>query len=446
MRRIPVRRSPGSTGGRRPRRAFALLVLPAVALAAAMLSCEESATDEDSSDLSRIEIVSGNSQSERVGALLPEPLVVRVTDILGDPRKNIEVRFDIDAAGGSVTPMVTTTDDGGTASTVCRLGSTPGTQHVGAAAGGDSTVFTFSAQALACGEEDPAAACAWPEDHVFITTTSSALISATGSVLIDFDPGAGEIEKVLETSEILVDLAFSSRGELFVATNSAIYKVDPVSKTLALFATMMPTSGLEIDGNPGGILGAMLDLGFAYVGCPPDLGWVFPLIDSDYEAMTIRPDTRTVVVPGGSGTSRNVRSWAWDGRSDWAQEIGSLILYVGTGAPRGACSDDEGTVYITIDGNDAHRRIARITAAGTVEPAWFDFYAYFGGNSTAAGRWGDIALLGDRLFLIDRRNDRLVAITTAGEWDASWESDYFSLPGQENERYGIAAPPRRDCP
>jgi hypothetical protein len=444
MRDIPHRR-PIPYGNRRLP-AVTLPLLAAAVMASTLISCEESTTEEDTRDISRIEIVSGNSQSERVGALLPEPLVVEVTDILGDPRKNIEVRFEIDAAGGSVSPAVTTTDDLGLASTVCRLGTAPGTQHVGAAGGGDSTFFTLSAEALGCPEEDPAAACVWPEDHVFITTTSSELISATGSVLIDFDPATGDIEKVLETTEILVDLAFSPRGELYVATNSAIYRVDPVSKTLVLYTAIVATSGLEIDGNPGGVLGAIADAGFVRVGCPGDLGTVFALTGVDYEALTIRPDTRTIVVPDGSGTSRSIRSWAWDGRSDAAVSLGSIILYTGTGIPRGACSDDEGTVYITIDGNDAQRRIAKITTAGTVEPAWFDFYAYFGGNATQAGRWGDITLLGDRLFLIDRRNNRLVAITTDAQWDASWESDYFSLAGVENERYGIAATPPRDCP
>jgi hypothetical protein len=87
---------------------------------------------------------------------------------------------------------------------------------------------------------------------------------------------------------------------------------------------------------------------------------------------------------------------------------------------------------MSIDGNDSHRRIARITAGGAGNDTWFDFYEYFGGNSTQAGRWGDITLLGDRLFLIDHRNDRLVAITTYAQGDAPWESDSFSLPGIES--------------
>ncbi|MDD3643618.1 MAG: hypothetical protein PHQ19_09175, partial [Candidatus Krumholzibacteria bacterium] len=283
MRKIPEKlRIPSMRYRRQRRRAAALFALPAVALAAAIVSCEDSATDEDSGALSRIEIVSGNSQSERVGALLPEPLVVEVTDLLGDPRKNMQVRFAIDAPGGSVNPAAAVTDDLGLASAVCRLGSTAGAQHVGAAAGGDSIVFTLSAEALGCGEEDPAAACAWPEDHIFITTTSSSLLSAAGSVLMDFDPQTGDIEKVLETTEILVDLAFSPRGELFAATGATIYKVDPASKTLALFTAVTAAGGLEIDGNPGGVLGMISDAGFVRVGCPPDLGLVFPLTGVDF--------------------------------------------------------------------------------------------------------------------------------------------------------------------
>ena len=49
------------------------------------VSCSDDPVNNEN-DLLRVSVYSGNNQSERTGAALPEPLVVRVADLLDDPR------------------------------------------------------------------------------------------------------------------------------------------------------------------------------------------------------------------------------------------------------------------------------------------------------------------------------------------------------------------------
>ena len=80
-----------------------------------------------------------------------------------------------------------------------------------------------------------------------------------------------------------------------------------------------------------------------------------------------------------------------------------------------------------------------------VDDSFVDFYA-LGGNSQLAGRWGDIAYAGGKLYLIDTRNNRLATVTAAtGSIEMSLEDFRLSKSGAENERYGIAARPPWMC-
>ncbi len=90
--------------------------------------------------------VSGDEQSGVVGTLLDAPLVVRVTDTQGNPVAGSTITFGPASEDGSVFPTQATSDSNGTAATEWTLGSSQGSQSVGASIGTGAMV-TFTATA-----------------------------------------------------------------------------------------------------------------------------------------------------------------------------------------------------------------------------------------------------------------------------------------------------------
>jgi hypothetical protein len=111
---------------------------------------------------SRVDIAGGDQQKASVGALLPEHLMVRVTDQAGVPVPNVEVRFQTVGGGGMVAPSRVRTDSAGSASALWRLGDDPGVQHVAALIPQlTDTFLTFTATAV---ESDSTAKPAAPTE------------------------------------------------------------------------------------------------------------------------------------------------------------------------------------------------------------------------------------------------------------------------------------------
>ena len=154
----------------------ALALAASLAFAAlAQLSCDENPSD--SSSKLRISVYSGDNQTERAGAALPAPLVVRVSDILDNAKPGVAVEFSSPGEIlASATPRFAMTDAGGLASCRFQLGTRTGTQRVWATMPDDSTVLSATAVAIACAEESPARVCQWPAGHIFVATTSSSLL------------------------------------------------------------------------------------------------------------------------------------------------------------------------------------------------------------------------------------------------------------------------------
>ena len=95
-----------------------------------------------------LSIISGNAQSDTVGQLLTEPLVVRAEDQGGTAVSAVSVSFSISQSGGSLSETSVTTDSDGEASTTWTLGTTSGTQNVTALIqGSESGKADFSATA-----------------------------------------------------------------------------------------------------------------------------------------------------------------------------------------------------------------------------------------------------------------------------------------------------------
>ncbi len=121
---------------------WSALVLSAAALAA----CKG---DDGPRPLAAVAVVSTSQFTGSVGDLIPEALVVKVTDDQGVARGGVPVSFAVAEGGGTVSPAVDTTDNSGEASTRWRLGGTTGPQRVTASVTGVATAASFTATATA---------------------------------------------------------------------------------------------------------------------------------------------------------------------------------------------------------------------------------------------------------------------------------------------------------
>jgi hypothetical protein len=97
--------------------------------------------------------MSGSGQQATVGAQLPDPLVVRLTDGAARPVPGVAVnfRFQSDVPGAQFEPATVTTNDTGYAFVQVRLGTTPGDQTIEAAVGASPSsalLATFGVTAL----------------------------------------------------------------------------------------------------------------------------------------------------------------------------------------------------------------------------------------------------------------------------------------------------------
>jgi hypothetical protein len=94
---------------------------------------------------SAIRVVSGDGQTGRLGSLLPNPIVVEVTDAGGNAAPGIGVTWSVVTGGGSIAPATASTDANGMASAAFTLGPAQGEQRAQAVASGLSgspTVIT----------------------------------------------------------------------------------------------------------------------------------------------------------------------------------------------------------------------------------------------------------------------------------------------------------------
>jgi subtilisin family serine protease len=118
-----------------------------VAAGVVLAACGSS--NEPSRTPSAIVVVSGNNQTAGAGAVLPQPLVVQVSDRQGDGLAGVEVAFAVTAGGGTVQSATATTNAQGQASTTWTMGTAAGAVNTATAAASGLTVVTFGATVTA---------------------------------------------------------------------------------------------------------------------------------------------------------------------------------------------------------------------------------------------------------------------------------------------------------
>lgn len=112
---------------------ISILGLATTAMALLALSACSDSTGGGGGTPAHVTIVSGDAQTDTAGDLLPQPLVIKVTDASGHVVKGQPIRFTALAASGSAGGG-TVTSNQGTAQASWTLGSTAGPQRVEAAA------------------------------------------------------------------------------------------------------------------------------------------------------------------------------------------------------------------------------------------------------------------------------------------------------------------------
>lgn len=116
---------------------------------AALAACGSADDGYDPSVPTAMELVSGENQEGIVGEVLPEPLVVVVTNLKGDPVANVSVQWSVITGGGRVTSATTTTDADGLAQVTFILGNVVGNQLAQAITGLSGSPVSFNATAAA---------------------------------------------------------------------------------------------------------------------------------------------------------------------------------------------------------------------------------------------------------------------------------------------------------
>jgi len=96
-----------------------------------------------------LSVVSGNEQAATVGTMLPNPLVVKLTDEYSNPVPGVTVSFVVTAGSGTLSASSSTTAANGQTQTSVTLGTAAGTVTVRASVAGVSAPVSLTATALA---------------------------------------------------------------------------------------------------------------------------------------------------------------------------------------------------------------------------------------------------------------------------------------------------------
>jgi len=96
-----------------------------------------------------LSVVSGSEQAATVGTMLPNPLVVKLTDEYSNPVPGVTVSFTVTAGSGTLSPTSSATTANGQAQANLQLGTTAGTVTVRASVAGVSAPASLTATALA---------------------------------------------------------------------------------------------------------------------------------------------------------------------------------------------------------------------------------------------------------------------------------------------------------
>jgi hypothetical protein len=182
-------------------------------LAAATLRCNGS-DPLIPPEASAIAALSGNGQNGTVGTVLPDSLIVRVTDANGDPVAGVSVQWAVQA-GGAVSDATTESGADGRAGVRRTLGMTPGQQTTTATAEGlDGSPVTFAATAI---DGPPPTSTLVIVTQPPATALDGEVFGAESQPVVRVETGAGD-----PVEGVTVTAALASGGGALEGTSTAV--------------------------------------------------------------------------------------------------------------------------------------------------------------------------------------------------------------------------------
>ena len=424
------------------KRILRLIVLTAALtlLTVLMSQCSDSTSPAPAS---KIAVVSGDAQYSMKGTTLPAPLVVRVRTDDGSVPENSRVVFSIVAGGGTLESTAVTVDNRGEASTRYTLGLDLGTNIVKAAIeenSSKSVEFNATASNFFCLEQNDTFSVNYAtpttDHHLFIFTKKSNLYPISGSsgiVKLDIFPpsttsGFASVPGDYIFDSTVYDMAFSARGDLFVARRSLSSEILMIDKfgVVSFFARTdesLPNDDLyvELATNPSGLVIGCDVKGPFVVGCRDTLARfdeaTFAGGGINNDALAVDPrrqaenelgeDIYFIDTIGSQLLRLAVDSLSVE-ESRGLESVASLTVDQAAYA-RGMASDLDGTIYVLVDGDDT-KQLLKYDPAGGLEVI-YDFFDR--GADEAAGVQRDLVLDrgfggAGRLYTLDTLNDNML--------------------------------------
>ncbi len=217
----------------------------------------------------QIELVSGNNQTEMVGAPLNAPLKVRVRNVAGVPVPNVTVSWAATSGGGSVSPLQSQTDANGIAQTTATLGGNTGTNTftaTRATLSGSPVTFT----AIATAPAPPTISSITPARGIagfttIVTLTGTHFVAGATAVSVSGTGVAVDSVNVLSTSLLTASLTINSAAALGLrnltatspngTSNAVSFSIETVAVN-----SVQPSSGAVAGGTRIVVTGQNLDL------------------------------------------------------------------------------------------------------------------------------------------------------------------------------------------
>lgn len=360
-------------------RAHTLVRKATIFAAAALAACGSSTGPNRHGPAALINVLSGDGQTAPVASVVPNPLVVLVTDAQSRPVPGVTVTWAVTAGNGVVSAVLPQTDSTGTATANFTVGTIAGSNEVTASVSGVASTSKFTVMGTPgpltrvvmsdhrlalCKPGDQGNASATPTDQYGNTVTGTVqwvsrnpavatvndsglvqLVSATGSTYVVASSGTAQPDSAFVAAAPPISMAAAQVDTALPASSFCIQSNQAGSEFLlaAFFRSSSPgaTTGLSVVGDRLGTVGSGANV-IANRMVPPTAGLqAMPTVHPDYAFEYALRERERREMPKYVASAR-----AWYARMQAQRASGVRLQTQGTAGTAGVTTTATGTQQI----------------------------------------------------------------------------------------------------